>query len=244
MKRFAAATVLLCLLGTLSAAAATDTERDCTIPDLTGRWAFAQVMVAVLQVPLAGEVELTTRVALLVDIEQVDRRLVLRDHYCFADTFADPEVMRTEITDGFIQSIRPQPRTAELRCEDGILRFVQTEYLELRGTSLEDPSADPLPTDPDDPRVFDADADGRPGLTIPIEVLGLIQGETYVVQRVRYVLQGKVTSTDAILGAIDWSSEQSILAASTPLLSIPLVEWRHPDESRHWFAMERVDAEW
>ena len=38
------------------------------------------------------------------------------------------------------------------------------------GVDLEDPANEPLPTDPNDPRIADDDGDGKPGVTATITV--------------------------------------------------------------------------
>jgi hypothetical protein len=64
------------------------------------------------------------------------------------------------------------------------------------GAMLDDPANDPLPTEPDDERVFDADGDGQPGMTV-INSLG---AEQNVVFRNTGQTRGRILSSVEILG--------------------------------------------
>jgi hypothetical protein len=240
---FALAAGLLLLFAPIAPA----TEGDApalVLPDLSGRWAMVEVMPAIASLPFVGDVELTTIVTALVDIEQDGTSLVLRDVYCFVDVQMNPPVVESRVPERFMQALRPAPRTAELRMSGAGWRFVQPPVVEVRGASLVDPERDPLPLDAFDSRVFDQDGDGHPGLTIPVTVAGLVVGDTYVVQRLRTALSGWVIDSNTIVGSIDWSSEQSVLAASDALLTLSYSYRLHPDAARHAFVMRRVDLEW
>ena len=215
-----------------------------TPPDLSGRWAMVQVMPAISSLPIFGDVELTTISTALVDVEQQGTCLVLHDVYCFTDVQMNPPVVETRVPDRFIASLHPAPRAASLQETDGEWAFLQPFVTEVRGAVLADPEHDPLPRDASDPRVVDQDGDGQPGLTVSVAVAGLVAGDTYVVQRLRFALAGRIVDPDTIVGSIDWSSEQNVLAASDALLQIPTAYRPHPDAARHAFVMRRVDDEW
>jgi hypothetical protein len=213
-------------------------------PDLSGRWAMVQVMPAISSLPIFGDVELTTIVTALVDVEQQGTCLVLHDVYCFTDVQMNPPVVETRVPEPFIMSLRPTPRAAALQETDGGWAFVQPFVTEVRGAVLADSEHDALPGDASDPRVFDQDGDGYPGLTVSVAVAGLVAGDTYVVQRLRFALAGRIVGLDTIVGSIDWSSEQNVLAASDALLQMPTAYRPHPDAARHVFVMRRVEDEW
>jgi hypothetical protein len=223
------------------------TEGDAPLlipPDVSGRWAMVQVMPAIASLPFVGDVELTTIVTALVDVEQDGTSLLLRDVYCFVDVQMNPPVVASRVPELFLQSLRPAPRTAELIGSEAGWRFVQPPVVEVRGARLADPEREPLPLDAFDSRIVDQDGDGRPGLTIPVTVAGLVAGDTYVVQRLRTALSGWVIDSNTIVGSMDWSSEQNVLAASDALLTLSYSYRLHPDAARHVFVMRRVDLEW
>ena len=211
-----------------------------TIPDLEGTWAMVQVYPQTAVLPFAGEVTRTSYVVQWVDIEQDGNVLTMRDRYCL--TFVDDGTLlvSTEIPVAFMASLMPTVRTASLSEQEGDVRFVQDPYLEVRGALLENPGTDELPTEPDDPRVFDQDEDGFPGMTVFVKILGILDGRTYIVQRVQYVLSGIVVAPDRIEGTIEWSDEQTVLEATNPLLKADTIGYPDPDLTKHVFIMVRV----
>ena len=168
------------------------------LPDLHGAWAMLQVYPQITTMPLAGDVAQTSYVVQLVDIEQNGESLMMSDQYCFTYVDDGTPLVRTEIPAAFMASLRPLPRTATIGEHDGEMLFVQDPYVEVRGAQLDDVEDDELPVDTEDPRVFDQDGDGHPGMTVLVSIFGIIEGETYIVQRVRYTLSGRVISSDRI----------------------------------------------
>lgn len=219
-------------------------EGDDAIPSLAGRWVMVQVMPALTSLPLVGDVELTTVSTAFVDVEQSGPSVVLRDTYCFTDVRMMPAVASSQVPDAFLASLFPAPRRALLEPNGGGWRFVQHSAIEVRGAAVGDPACDSLPTEEDDPRVWDQDADGHPGLTVNVTVAGLVSGETYVVQRLQFSLVGKLVDCDTISGSMSWTSEQNVIAASNPLLLASYTYDPHPDPTRSVFVMRRADPSW
>jgi len=214
------------------------------LPDMVGTWAMVQVFPQIAVLPFAGEVRRTSIVAQFVEVTQDGAALTMIDRYCFTNVDDGTPIVRTEIPASFIASLRPTARTATLRETDEGISFEQPPYLEVRGALLDDPASDPLPTDPLDPRVVDQDGDARPGMTVRVTVLGIVQGETYVVQRVWYRLTGSMVDAGRIEGRIEWTDEQTVLDATNPLLKADTIGYPDPDPAAHRFVMVRVDPSW
>jgi len=214
------------------------------LPNLAGRWAMVQVYPQTAVLPFAGEVTRTSYVVQWVEIEQDGATLTMRDSYCH--TFGDDgtPLVTTEIPTLFVTALRPLPRTATLSDQGGEIVFVQQPYLEVRGAVLENAELGALPIDPDDPRVFDQDGDGYPGMTVFVKILAIIEGQTYVVQRVRYELIGRVVAPDRIEGSIEWSDEQTVLEATNALLKVDTIGIPDPDPTKHIFVMIRMQESW
>ncbi|MDD5264995.1 MAG: hypothetical protein PHU43_09200 [Candidatus Bipolaricaulis sp.] len=210
--------------------------------DLSGRWAMVQVYPEIATLPIVGETLRTSIVAQLVDVVQTDSAVFMRDTYCFTLVGSGTALLRTEVPERFMAALRPSPRTAHLSVSSTGVRFTQDEYVEVRGACLADSSLDALPTSPDDPRVFDQDADGFPGMSVRVRILGFLDGTAYVIQRVRYSLDGVVTAAGTVRGTIRWATEQTTLGASTALLRTNAPAHPHPDPSRSAFLMARVDS--
>lgn len=59
--------------------------------------------------------------------------------------------------------------------------------------------------------MIDQERDGQIGFSIPAEIVGMFGGDTYVVQRFRYRLEGRLVDPDTIIGTVEWSTKQVIL---------------------------------
>ncbi len=237
VQRVVAVAACLTLLLAVAVASATP-------PDLRGEWVMLQVYPRIAVLPLVGESTQTSYVVQRVEIEQDGLSLVMFDQYCFTVIEESSLLAKTEIPDTFMRSLCPEPRPATLHEKEGEFILVQPPYLELRGTFLDDPAADALPVDPEDPRVIDQDEDGFPGMTVNVTLLGLMQAQIYVVQRVQYQLRGVVVSTDRVEGLIGWTDEQVVLAATSPLLMAGAESVQDPDPTKHLFVMLRAQEEW
>ena len=223
---------------------ATALANETRWPDLTGDWAMAQVLVATADLPIVGNLLIDTVVGVLTHITQTGSSLILQDRYCFTDAKPSTFLFQTNIADVTMQSIQPEPRLAELILDECDFRFTQDWYTEIRGAILEDPKTDSLPVEPEDPRLVDLEGDGNPGMTIHASILGLFTGEGYAVQRYRYRLEGTVFDANTIIGLIDWTSEQSVLAATNPLFMESFSDDTDPDATKHRFVMIRIDDTW
>ena len=213
------------------------------IPDLSGTWAMVQFMPEVGNLPLVGESTVTAVVALVVDIEQTGTDLAFYDTYCHTEVLCSNWILKTEVPDLAVQSFDPPVRTGRIyETEDG-WKLEQDWHLEIRGCTLEAPETEELPVSADDPRVFDSDGDGHPGFTIPVSALGIVGGDTYVVQRLRYRTADASVSADRIEGPLDWSSEQIVVGATNGFLMTGFEQWHDPDPDVHRFFMVRLEPE-
>jgi hypothetical protein len=111
------------------------------------------------------------------------------------------------------------------------------ESIELWGVKLTDPEHDPLPTDSSDPRVYDQDKDGKPGVTL---VLGDGQCTMAVIQRGRFRWKGAIASPTRIEGGGYNLTTQVVMEASSGFCSSTFATWNPPNTAR--FAMIRVDG--
>ncbi len=236
--------VMVGVVASICCTAQTAQSTERTWPDLTGDWVMVQVQVATADLPVVGNLLIDTVIGVFTHITQSGSRLILQDGYCFTDATPSTFLFNTNISDATMQSIQPEPRTADLSLNDCDFRFTQDWYTEIRGAILEDPETEPLPIDPDDPRLVDLEGDGHPGMTIQASILGLFTGEGYAVQRYRYRLAGTVFSANIIIGLIDWTSEQTMVAATNPLFMDSFSDDTDPDPTKHQFVMIRIDETW
>jgi len=238
------ALVPILLLASTCCCAADAASAAETLPDLSGRWVTVQRLVAIAELPFIGEVRLVTTIGLFSEVTQAGSCLTLEDAYCFADIDISTELFVTDIPDATMRSVRSDPRIAEVQIVEGEIRLVHDWHTEVRGAVLDDPATDELPNYRSDPRVIDMDEDGQIGFTITAAIVGMFGGDTYVVQRFCYRLDGALVDPDTIVGVVEWSTEQVILWATDALLMMPYTQSVDPDPTAHRFIMRRVDASW
>jgi len=210
-----------------------------------------QITSETVQIPIVGERTRTTTTHLRLIIAQSGDVLAVVETHC-QTTIDDGTVMvSTTIPEAFLRALGPTERAALLELAAGTNqsrddasphpRIVFPWNTQILGARLGDPENEALPTDATDPRVFDQDNDGHPGMTVRVEIMGLISGEVYVVQRNRNRLIGTVISSGYIQGTIEWEAEQVILEASSPFLASGGQGKPDPDPERNFFLARRID---
>lgn len=212
------------------------------VANLVGRWAMLQVTSQIGTVPLVGERIRTTSSLLLLDVGQDGLAVSATEWTCSTSIDNGTSLVATEIPEAFLLSLPPSTWTAALEPSAEGLRLVRPWVTSVKGARLDDPENDPLPTRVDDPRVVDQDGDGRPGMTVHISVVGLIKGDVYVVQRDRSRLVGMVVSADAAEGLLEWTTEQTILGASSSFFLSGAAARRDPVPEHSYFRARRIDA--
>lgn len=111
--------------------------------------------------------------------------------------------------------------------------------VELWGAHLTDPRYEELPTAKDDPRVYDMDKDGVPGVTL---VLGGGECNMAVVERTIAQWKGVVQAPTRIGGGGYNHVAQNVLQASGGFCSSQFETWHMPDQSR--FVIMRADGKY
>ena len=128
---------------------------------------------------------------------------------------------------------------------DGILTIHRPATPTPVGIALEDPANDRLPTDPNDPRIVDADGDGNPGITVKIRVTDDLTGELYIARREIFAWDAVLVTPDRLEGTVTDGSEQLVIGASDPIFATSKAQWvQYPDLSRSPVVLVRVDPSW
>ena len=210
------------------------------LPNLSGTWVEVHILSEILSFPIAGRVESTNEGVLRTEIVQTGSALSLDGRCCAIQVTIEGPIASTGIPEAFLAALGEQirPATVEMNAEGA--RFILDWHAEVSGACLSDPHTEPLPRSCDDPRVVDADGDGHPGVTLLARVLGVIEGEVYVVQRVRYRPVGTLVAPNRIEGLIEWTGEHVVLGASSPLLAADTPSGPHADPGRSRFVLVRV----
>lgn len=209
-----------------------------SIPDLNGSWAQRWTVASVDSLPVIGDVSASTTSIHRLSIEQHGLELLVRVQTCRIEINSGTDIIQEIIPDAFVASLGTAVRTSWLEKDGERYRFIQPRTYEIRGVRLIDAANEALPKSAEDPRVYDQDQDGRPGVTV--RVTGLVDGEVWVVQRDSHEVEGLVAGPDQVEGTIRWSKEQAVLGADNPLLTSPLPSVPDPDPSRSRMEMVRL----
>jgi hypothetical protein len=221
----------------------TTTEAPSSLPagaeDLAGRWAHFDV------VAYEDETMKTLIISTgFADLEVRDGELWNQMVFCHADTAND---LGSEVTfsDAATQAILPVATPVEVSGEAGELQVIRPATPTPIGIELEDPANESLPTDPNDPRIIDADDDGNPGVTANVKVSEDLQGEIYLARREIFAYDVTQVSEDRFEGVIEDDSEQLIIGASDPLFATSSGQWTQLDDpERNPVIWVRVDESW
>lgn len=177
------------------------------------------------------------------DLEIVDGELVATESFCFSEHRSDQPIT-VELSDTATQAIQPPSTPVEVTEADGRLAFFRPETPSGIGVQLEDPFTDPLPTDPDDPRISDDDGDGNPGVTARITVSDELEGEIYLARREIFAYDVTEQPDGSLTGVVHDRSEQLVVGASDDLF-LTDAEWvQHPDRDKSPIILEPVETSW
>ncbi len=208
---------------------------------ISGVWAEKWVNASIDKVPILGQVAATTTTYLRLQVYETSGNVTAQAETCALDIDGGTDVVKSIAPDALIRSLGISTRKATLTEENGTLVYRQSECVELRGVRLTTPSTEALPTSPDDPRVYDQDGDGKPGITV--RVTGLIDGEVYLCQRDLHFRDGRVVGKDTIRGLTAWTRHQSYLGSDNQVLNDnPVESSTNPDPSLSYFVMHRIDS--
>jgi len=214
------------------------------LPSLAGTWAEVQVYSEILPFPIVGQITNTNTATLRVEIEQSASSLVLRDQYCRITVKSTSALVSMEIPEVLLSFLVKGPAEAVLERSPSGICFVLAWQTRTSGVLLEHQDDEPLPQSAADPRVIDEEGDGHPGVTVRLRVLGVIEGEVYLVQRMRYRLVGTVVSPVRIEGHLEWRSERVVLGASSPLFVGDWTGIPDPDPAKNTFVLQWISPNW
>ena len=195
--------------------ACTDQAPVDPAPDLTGVWAIRTVSSRyVPATSMTNPYYMRTVNILLSDQTQTGTNVHFNVQFC--DQYAEDDGAPAHITvpESYVRSLQPFERDGT--CAMGDAGAANVLWLPMHtqvvGATLADPVNDSLPTDPNDPTVFDQDQDGNPGITIKLS--GVASGDLYVVQRQKDEMTGIAVTNDRVVGHYSFTSEQNVLASN------------------------------
>ena len=207
--------------------------------NMTGTWAEWEVGASITQVPVLGETHTLGVAVMRWVVTQEGETLAMRQELCGLTLLSDSDLATTVVPTSFITSVPVMDKTGTVALGDNGLHFTMDLTPELYGVTLEDPLSETLPTTVDDPRVFDQDNDGHPGMTVFIT--GILDCAAFVVQRNLRSLAGTFVNGDRIEGLMDWTQDQNILGSDNEILAANHPTSKtDPDASKSRFVVIRI----
>ncbi|MBU1221042.1 hypothetical protein KKF34_05490 [Myxococcota bacterium] len=210
-------------------------------PNVAGLWAYLNVRSSLVNYPMIGLVENDIKSYLLYNITQDGTTLNVEETACDIIIESTNTMVTTIIPDDFVDSMPIEMRTNELVKQGAGWAMHQPKYWVTQGVNLSDVENEELPAEPDDPRVFDQDGDGHPGLTV--RLTGMLSGELYVVQRGWTILEPSVATEMRMEGLITWADQQVTLDADPASLKINPETNPNSNASRSYYIIVPVSAE-
>jgi len=245
VARGLAVSMLVVLLGTLAGAGAADASAsgEARAPKsqrvLVGRWAHYDVVAY-----QEGTIKTLIISYGFNDFSEKKGRIIDSASFCFSEQRTNQPI-QTTLSDVATQAIKPPSTPVVVDRVKGRLRVSRPATPTPVGIRLEHPAVDPLPTDPQDPRVVDDDGDGKPGVTVKIRVSDSLTGELYIARREIFAWQAVLENRNRLEGVVTDHSEQLVLGASDPIFTTSGGHWvQHPDLRKSPVILRRVGSNW
>ena len=205
------------------------------IPSLEGAWVhYSQV---------------STCVDIGSSLEQFNRSLytvqvVMSDHGALTEVWEACEIdltpvisVRARVPEALRGRVYPIETTGALVVgQPPSQRYISAPLAEIWGIEMSAPLIDPMPTTPEDDRIYDMDEDGQVGVTLEIGDACL----AYMTQRRITSFHGEFTAPDTIEGEALSVTEQYIIDASAPICKTSYQTRSNP--SRSHFERIRIDG--
>jgi len=205
--------------------------------DLGGRYVLSQRTVVVAPIPILPDLSSETWSVALVDLSPSSGRLSGEGRLCHIEMRSSSSLVRTELPPGLRRLLSDVRLDARLTPRPDGVSLSEVPRVRVLGAKLVDPARDDLPRDVADPRIFDHDGDGHPGVTV--RVRGIVNGDVYVVQRGSAALEGE-SDPFGFHGAVRFKTDDVVVGATKSVLMRRSKTL--PDRARSTFVLRKVDA--
>lgn len=155
-----------------------------------------------------------------------DGKLKITDRFCHSEQISNQD-FTTTVPDAMTQAIIPDSTFMEIKQDDGGNFYLyRPQTPTLLGIEYDDPYNTPLPESikPDDPRLVDSDKDGKPGVTVFIDMFNKTE-QLYIARREIFAFDAYLKENGNIEGIVYDDSEQLIIDATSFLLKNQTGEW-------------------
>lgn len=152
--------------------------------------------------------------------------LIQSDKFLKASHKINQKLVTSEFNDEAMQAIKPRNQKVTLNLKDSkwhVFRPPTPYLLGINGDPLK-----PLSKDKNDPNLTDPDGDGKPGVTVKINIGKFIKGEIYITRREIFTNYLTVNSDGTLSGYVKDDSEQFVIDASMKILNQASNNLQHP----------------
>jgi hypothetical protein len=158
--------------------------------------------------------------------EKEGDKLKITDRFCHSEQITNQDFTAV-VPDEMTQAIIPDSTYMDIKQDsDGNFYLWRPRTPTLLGIEYEDPYNTPLPKSikKDDPRLVDADFDGKPGVTVFIDMFNKTE-EIYIARREIFAFEASLKENGNIEGVVHDDSEQLVIDATNFLLKNQSNEW-------------------
>jgi len=217
-------------------------EDISTLPDLNGSWVNLIVFKGKAKPPIISPPVAWAIMISRVEVTQSGTGIISQNEMCRLKVGNDSPLLTAVVPDSYAKALPVVQKTAYLfENESGEIVFHQPKIWEVRACTLDDPENDELPTDINDPRVFDPDNTGRNGLRMGSS--GAVNGWAEITQKVSTILDGKIEDDGKIRGLVQWSEYQGVLWTDNIMLSQGAPTYPDGDPADSYFIYKRIDPQ-
>jgi hypothetical protein len=167
--------------------------------------------------------------------------IIQSDRFMRASHKINQKQITSEFSDEAVQAIKPRNHKVEIYKKDGKWHIYRPPTPSLLGITG-DP-AKPLSTDRNDPNLTDPDGDGKPGVTVKINIGKIIKGEIYITRREIFTNYLTLNNDGTLNGFVKDDSEQFVVGASLKILDQPSNNVQHPSKGMSPILLVPVDDE-
>jgi len=150
------------------------------------------------------------------DFVERDGKIFQIDRFVHATSTINQRGVQSFFSDEATGAIQPRVQEVRLYEEGGVWKLYRPESPVLLGVGG-DP-AQPLSRDPEDPLLLDPDKDGHPGVTVRLDIGGVLKGEIYITRREIYRDYLSLYPDGRWIGWVEDLSEQFVVGASMAIL--------------------------
>jgi len=197
-----------------------------------GTYKLEMILASTTKVPFFGSSKSASKSVSLVEVKRSGGSFVQSHKVCDFRLLEDSKFIKMIFPEKFIAALANHSYSVEVERDTQGWRYRADLGIERIGYR---PVGDDvkLPEKIDDPAVFDWDGDGLPAATLKITIPLLPDGELYVVQRGRSILNGRILQAGRIEGTIEVQSfAQRVLGARPAFLNASPEITPDPKESR------------